>query len=39
MVTHAPGFARHAARTGHLFDGRIVEENLQSEQASAVGSP
>lgn len=39
MVTHDPRFARYAARTVHLFDGRIVEESLESEQAPAVGSP
>jgi putative ABC transport system ATP-binding protein len=26
MVTHNPEYARHATRTIHLFDGRIVEE-------------
>lgn len=26
MVTHDPRFARHAGRSVHLFDGRIVEE-------------
>ena len=26
MVTHDPRYARHAERTVHLFDGRIVEE-------------
>lgn len=26
MVTHDPRFARHAERTVHLFDGRVVEE-------------
>lgn len=26
MVTHDPRFARHAERSVHLFDGRIVEE-------------
>ena len=26
MVTHDPRFARHADRTIHLFDGRVVEE-------------
>jgi putative ABC transport system ATP-binding protein len=26
MVTHDPRFARHADRTIHLFDGRIVDE-------------
>jgi putative ABC transport system ATP-binding protein len=28
MVTHDPRFARHADRQIHLFDGRIVEENV-----------
>lgn len=28
MVTHDPRFARHARRTVHLFDGRIVDESL-----------
>ncbi|MCY1062188.1 ABC transporter ATP-binding protein [Nannocystis sp. SCPEA4] len=27
MVTHNPEYARHAQRTIHLFDGRIVEES------------
>ena len=27
MVTHDPRYARHADRTIHLFDGRIVEES------------
>jgi len=31
MVTHDPRFARHAARTVHLFDGRIVEEQSLAE--------
>jgi putative ABC transport system ATP-binding protein len=26
MVTHDPRFARHAKRTVHLFDGRVVED-------------
>jgi len=26
MVTHDPRYARHADRSVHLFDGRIVEE-------------
>lgn len=29
MVTHDPRFARHAERTIHLFDGRIVEESAE----------
>jgi len=28
MVTHDPRFARHADRTIHLFDGRVVEESM-----------
>ncbi len=31
MVTHDPRFARHADRTIHLFDGRIVEESAAAE--------
>ncbi len=27
MVTHDPRFARHAERTVHLFDGRVVDEH------------
>ena len=30
MVTHDPRFARHADRAVHLFDGRIVEEQVES---------
>jgi putative ABC transport system ATP-binding protein len=30
MVTHDPRFARHADRTVHLFDGRIVEEDVET---------
>jgi len=34
MVTHDPRFARHADRAVHLFDGRIVEEQVEpTEQA------
>jgi putative ABC transport system ATP-binding protein len=28
MVTHDPRFARHAERSVHLFDGRVVEETM-----------
>jgi putative ABC transport system ATP-binding protein len=28
MVTHDPRFARHARRTVHLFDGRVVEDEV-----------
>jgi putative ABC transport system ATP-binding protein len=31
MVTHDPRFARHADRTVHLFDGRIVQERNADE--------
>jgi putative ABC transport system ATP-binding protein len=30
MVTHDPRYAAHADRSVHLFDGRIVEENVAS---------
>lgn len=29
MVTHDPRFARHADRTIHMFDGRVVEESME----------
>ena len=29
MVTHDPRFARHADRTIHLFDGRVVDEDAE----------
>src|SRR5512143_1839721 len=32
MVTHDPRFAKHAARTIHLFDGRVVEEEKGEER-------
>jgi putative ABC transport system ATP-binding protein len=32
MVTHDPRYARHADRTIHLFDGRIVEEQMAAIQ-------
>src|SRR2546425_1010395 len=34
MVTHDPRFARHADRQIHLFDGRIVEESVESSGGS-----
>jgi putative ABC transport system ATP-binding protein len=33
MVTHDPRFARHAERTVHLFDGRVVEEERGAQRA------
>jgi putative ABC transport system ATP-binding protein len=33
MVTHDPRFAQLAERTIHLFDGRVVEENLKTSVA------
>jgi ABC-type lipoprotein export system ATPase subunit len=33
MVTHDPRYARHADRSIHLFDGRIVEEEVGSRAA------
>jgi putative ABC transport system ATP-binding protein len=33
MVTHDPRYAQYAARTIHLFDGRIVEENFAGANA------
>jgi putative ABC transport system ATP-binding protein len=29
MVTHDPRYARHAQRTIHLFDGRVVEQPVE----------
>jgi putative ABC transport system ATP-binding protein len=29
MVTHDPRYAKHAERTIHLFDGRVVEESVE----------
>ena len=31
MVTHDSRFARHAARSVHLFDGRIVQEQMETD--------
>jgi putative ABC transport system ATP-binding protein len=31
MVTHDPRFARYAERSIHLFDGRVVEENEETD--------
>jgi putative ABC transport system ATP-binding protein len=28
MVTHDPRYAEHADRGVHLFDGRVVEDNV-----------
>jgi putative ABC transport system ATP-binding protein len=33
MVTHDHRFARHAARSVHLFDGRVVEESAVTKEA------
>jgi putative ABC transport system ATP-binding protein len=35
MVTHDSRFARHADRTIHLFDGRIVEERMSANSMNA----
>ncbi len=37
MVTHDPRYARHAERTIHLFDGRIVEEEHNEEAEHKLG--
>jgi putative ABC transport system ATP-binding protein len=31
IVTHDPRYAKHADRTIHLFDGRVVEETMEAE--------
>ncbi len=36
MVTHDTRFARHADRTIHLFDGRVVDENAEQTEAPAL---
>jgi putative ABC transport system ATP-binding protein len=33
MVTHDPRYARHADRSIHLFDGRVVEEDGTGKRA------
>jgi putative ABC transport system ATP-binding protein len=33
MVTHDPRYAEYADRTIHLFDGRIVEENVETARS------
>jgi putative ABC transport system ATP-binding protein len=35
MVTHDHRFARHAVRSVHLFDGRVVEENAITKEAES----
>ncbi len=35
MVTHDHRFARHAARSVHLFDGRVVQENEVTREAES----
>src|SRR5215212_5946188 len=35
MVTHDPRYAAHADRSIHLFDGRVVEEQRQTEKVGA----
>ncbi len=36
MVTHDQRFAKHADRTVHLFDGKVVEETEAARQAAEV---
>jgi putative ABC transport system ATP-binding protein len=31
MVTHDVRFARHADRTVHIFDGRVVQEQMETD--------
>ncbi len=35
MVTHDARFARHAERTIHIFDGRVVQEQVESDPTHA----
>ena len=39
MVTHDPRFARHTERQIHLFDGRIVEESVESDPSLGPMNP
>jgi putative ABC transport system ATP-binding protein len=36
MVTHDPRFSRHADRTIQLFDGRVVDENVEAAAGAGV---
>ena len=36
MVTHDPRYARHADRSIHLFDGRVVDENVEAAAGAGV---
>ena len=38
MVTHDPRYAKHADRTVHLFDGRVVEEERMPGSSGFLGS-
>jgi putative ABC transport system ATP-binding protein len=42
MVTHDPRYARYADRTIHLFDGRVVKEEIGSvvptEESATAGA-
>jgi putative ABC transport system ATP-binding protein len=33
MVTHDPRYAAYSDRSIHLFDGRVVEESAEGQQA------
>jgi putative ABC transport system ATP-binding protein len=35
MVTHDPRFAKHAERSVHLFDGRVVEDERGQQRAES----
>ncbi|BCS30921.1 ABC transporter ATP-binding protein [Luteitalea sp. TBR-22] len=38
MVTHDPRYAAHASRTVQLFDGRVVQEEIQGQRDAHVGA-